>query len=210
MAHPPLPPFQQQRFQPQNDQPGNPFQAGPNMRHPPNNPGGLLPGPTLPMGALAWSARDSQNFRSDGTNQVWTWQSALFDLRPGLSEAYGIIPAAVPINHEAALGQSVQLSVLVGSADGQTPPANIIGMTCLYAELGNNTTADQTWSLTRFTSITDLLQSGGTSLVEPFGASLLSFTPLSSGLRFWQVSVRLTIPGVAVPTQSLLIQAMIH
>ena len=210
MPNPPLPPFQPQRQQISFDQQGNPFWSAPNMAHPASNRAGLNPSAAPPYGPLAWSTVDGQQFRSNGTNQVWRWESALFDLRPGVSAAYGMIAQAVPVNHEAALGQSIQLSVLISSRNGQTPPANIIGMTASYAELGNNLTTETTLSLCRFTSITDLVQAGGTSLVTPFGASVLSFTPLSAGLRFWKVVILLTIPGTTPITNSLYIQAMIH
>ena len=79
------------------NQPGNPLYPGPDLQHPQTNQSGLLPGtPQVPRGAEAWCDVRGHSFASDGTNQVWTWESPVFDLRPGVSAAYGQIPAAVP------------------------------------------------------------------------------------------------------------------
>ena len=185
---------------------------GPDLTHPPWNPGGLLPGVAVTRGVEAWSNLSFQAFVSDGTNQVWTWESPVFDLRPGMSAAYGHIPAAVPINHEAALGQSVYLVLIVGENTGTFAPADTVGIQADYWEDGNALQAanPELLRLTQVIPCTETLLAGGTSAVFPFGASPISFTPVVPCLRFWKLSFRLTIAGVAAITPPYFIQASLH
>lgn len=195
------------------NQPGNPLYGQPSLEHPAWNPSGLLPGtPTTPRGVEAWCDNQGQRFASDGTNQVWTWESPVFDLRPALSAAYGIIPSAVPINHEAAIGQSVYLVLIVGESSGVSPPAASVGISADYWEDGNGCQADngQLFRLSQVVPCTTNLLAGGVSIVAPFGASAISITPCVTSLRFWKVSFRLTFAGVAAVARPYFIQASLH
>lgn len=205
----PLPPWGPQRLPPENHQPGNPLYSGPNMHPPAWNPGGLLPGPSVVSGPLAWATTESQNFRSDGTNQVWTFQTPLFDCRPGLSAAYGIVPAAVPIAHDGALGLNIYLTLIVGTRTG-APPALVAGMEAAYWEEGSALNALSLVSLTKVIDITAQLQAGGDQVAAPRGASPFSFTPCVPGCRLWKLNFRLTIPGVAPITAPLFVEAALH
>jgi hypothetical protein len=211
--YPPTPmPQYPNRDQPRYNEPGNPFSSGPNMQHPGTNPVGRLPAPAQPRGAEFWSGRQSQQFASDGTNQVWTWQSALFDLRPGINTAMGWASAAVPINHEGALGLNIYLNILIGTVTGVRPIASTPGLRAEYWEVGNNVNADNTqlMTLTQVIEISDQVLAGGTSTTFPFGASPVSFTPCVIGLCYWQVFLRLTIEGVGAVTEPYFINARLH
>lgn len=204
--------FEPGRNQPSYNQQGNPLGPGPNMRHPSTNPGGLLPGPMTPRTPEAWSDFQYADFRSDGTNQVWRWESPVFDLRPGVSAAYGQIPAAVPINNEGALGKAIYLSMILGEATGTLPPAAVLGLRVQYFEDGNVLRADN-GSLIRLTQsvdITETVLAGGTSIVAPFGGSPVSFQPCMVGLRFWKLSVVWTIEGVVPITRPYFIEGALH
>ena len=179
-----------------NHQPGNPLYQGPGMAPPPWNPGGLLPGVVTPRGLERWNDKQTSMFALSGGNQVWTYTTTVLDLRPGATQADGRGVRAFGVNHEAALGAGIYLTMLIS---GVTPPAAIPGMTCTYVENGNNVGEDLR-RLTQDAEITDLVQGGGTRLTAPIGASMLNFTPSQPGLRFWQVSVTFTIPGVGSPT----------
>lgn len=203
------------RLPPGNHQPGNPLYPGPDMQHPPSNRSGMLPAtPQIPRGAEAWgSGFVTQSFASDGTSQVWEWYSPLFDLRPGLSAAYGQIPAAVPINHEGALGQAVYMTLIIGDARGLTPPALMNAVRAQYWEEGNNLApAEQTiMRLTQDIDCTAQLLSGGIRrLTPPFGASPISITPCVPSLRFWRVGFRMVVEGVAPVTDAFFLQACLH
>lgn len=203
--------FEPYRQQPQFNQPGNALRSSPNMMHPNNNPGGMLPAPVHARGVEAWSDFRHQQFLSDGTNQVWLWQSVLFDLRPGMSDAYGFIPAAQPINHEGALGLNIYLGLIFGTR-GTSPLAIQTNLQVEYWEDGHNTSAESL-GLTRLTQdidITDTILAGGTRTTAPVGASPIAFTPCMLGLRFWQVSVRVTIEGVVAITEPYYLSACIH
>lgn len=207
--------WQPGRLPPVNHQPGNPLYSGPDMQHPPSNRSGMLPAtPQIPRGAEAWgSGFVSQSFASDGVNQVWEWQSPLFDLRPGVSAAYGMTPAATPINHEGALGQAVYLVLIVGEATGSSPPALVPGIRAEYWEDGNNLASGEqdVMRLTQDINCTAQLLSGGVRrTTRPFGASPLSFTPCVPALRFWRLGFRLTIEGVAPITDAFFLQANLH
>lgn len=208
----PPPSWSPQRIPPGNHHPGNPLYSQAQLQHPLQNVGGLLPGPANTTAPLAWSKLDFANFASDGTNQVWTFDTPIFDLRPGVSQAYGQIPAATPINHEGALGQAVYLVAIVGESSGTTPPASTTGIICEYFEDGSGVQAQNGLMnrLTQDIDITETLLAGGISTVVPFGASPLSFTPCVSALRFWRLTIRLTIGGVAPITLPYYIQASLH
>lgn len=207
-------PWKPHRPFPTSHNPGNPvLPQGPDMQHPPWNPGGLLPGPNLATAQpSAWGRRDNQLFTSDGTNQVWTWESPIFDLRPGLAASYGQIPEAVPINHEPALGQSVYLSVVIGTVSGVVPIAGVAGVSATYWEDGNNLISRdvQLMRLTQIIDCTETLLSGGVSTVRPFGASAFQFTPCVTSLRFWKLTLQITISGVAPITEPYFIQGLLH
>lgn len=198
--------------QPTPNQPGNPFGPPPNMSRPAYNPGGLLPGITTQRGLERCSGVQGQQFRLvDDLRQEWFWQSQVMDLRPSASQAAGIAPNAVPVNHEGALGLGVYLSCLIcsrGLFETPTPPATIPNMTVTAWESGNNTGSDVVYQLTPEQDITEQVQSGGTNTLPgmPFGASPLSFTPSNAGWWFWQVNIRFTIPTVDPITLDLLIQ----
>ena len=200
------------RLQPQYTQQGNPLGPGPDMRHPATNPSGLLPAPTIPRSPEAWSDSQGCRFVSTGTDQVWLWESPVFDLRPGVSAAYGQIPSAVPINHEAALGQGIYMVVLIGESSGTTPPASTNGIRVEYFENGNGCQAGspQLMRLTQDIDITEVVLAGGVRNAVPFVASPVSFTPCVVALRFWQVSIRVIIPGVAPITLPYFLQASLH
>lgn len=216
MPNPPYPPTPSPQFppraQPSYNQQGNPFGPGPNMAHPGTNPVGAIPAQAQPRGVEAWSQRQGQQFASDGTNQVWVWNSALFDLRPGLNTAQGFGSAAVPINHEGAFGLNIYLNILIGTTAGVTPIASAAGLRAHYWEVGNNVNSDnlELTTLTQEIEISDTVLAGGTSTTYPFGASPVSFTPCNLGLRYWQVFFRLTIEGVAPITEPYFINACIH
>ncbi len=195
------------------NQPGNPLYSQPNLTHPQTNPSGLLPGtPTIPRGVEAWSDYQTQRFASDGTNQVWTWESPVFDCRPALSAAYGTIASAVPINNEPGLGQAISLNIIIGESSGATPPASTVGLTGECWEDGNVVNSDnaQLIRLTQAIPITDTILAGGTTTTAPFGGSGINVVPCMSGLRFWKVSIRLTIAGVAAITRPYFIQSSLH
>ena len=211
-------PWYPQRQQPAFHNPGNPVFQGPDLNPSPWNRGNTLPGPNTVQQPIAWGRRDNQLFRSDGTNQVWTWESPIFDLRPGLAASYGQIPSAVPVNHEAALGQSIYLNVIVGTAGiapgGVTavPIAGVAGILAEYWEDGNNLTSEN-GELMRLTSVvdcTETLLSGGVSTVYPFGASAFQFTPCMTSLRYWRVTLRLTVAGIAAIPDPYFIQGLLH
>jgi hypothetical protein len=209
MPLPPIPAWTPQRSQPENHQPGNPLYNPPGMQHPYWNAGGLLPGTIPPRGPDAWCSTESQNFRSDGTNQTWTFSTPVFDLRPGLSVAYGNIPAATPINRDASYGLNTYLVLIIGTRGG-APPSLVAGMEAHYWEDGNCVQADnpQILRLTKIIDVTTILQAGGDRIVDPDrGASPFSFTPCVQGLRHWRLNLRLTIAGVAPITAPLFIQA---
>ncbi len=200
------------RHQPQYNQPGNPIAGGqPSMAPGLAYPGGVIPAPAHARGVEAWSDRKGQSFRSDGTNQVWVFETPVFDLRPGVSDAYGNIAAATPINHEGAYGLNIYLCLLV-STDGALPPARVTDIRAEYWEDGNNLNgSDATLRrLTQDIDVTEQLIAGGTTIVAPVGASPIILTPCVYGLRFWKVSLRLTIPGVAAITEPFWIQGMLH
>lgn len=197
----------------------NPLFSGNPLQHPGDNPSGLYPGmPPVPFGALAWTDYQTQRFRSNGTNQVWTWESPVFDLRPGMSVGYGQIPAAIAINHEGAYGQGVYLNLVVGESVGGVPPATRSNMTAFYWSDGNTiTVTDQAslQNLTQVIEVTDQLQAGGTNTAVtnpngPFGASVFSFSPPVSGLRFWKLTFQLIVDGVGAVTEPYFIQASVH
>lgn len=211
--YPPTPaPQYPAREQPSFNQQGNPFGMGPNMRHPISNPVGAIPAQAQPRGVEAWSQRQGQQFLSDGTNQVWTYNTALFDLRPGLNTALGFASPAVPINHEGAYGLNIYLSMLIGTVAGLVPIASRGGLRAEYWEVGNNVNADNLdlMTLTQTIEITDLVLAGGTSTTFPFGASPLSFTPCVLGLRYWQLFLRLTVEGVTAITEPYFINVCLH
>lgn len=194
--------------------PGNPITNPPDLNPPPWNRGGTLPGPNVVQQPVAWARRDNQMFASDGTNQVWTWESVIFDLRPGLAASYGSIPSAVAINHEAALGQSIYLCLIVGddTTTGAIPIAGAAGVKAEYWEDGNNFTAanGELMRLTQVLDVTETLLAGGISTSQPVGASAFQFTPCVTSLRYWKVSFRLTIAGVIPVTERYFIQALLH
>jgi len=203
------------RDQPILNQPGNPFAPNgqPSLRHPASNPSGLLPGtPVVPRGPECFTDVRFQNFVSNGIDQVWLWESPVFDLRPGVSVGYGNMTPSVPINHEAALGQSIYLTLILGEASGTAPPASMNGVTAVYWEDGNAITGDNTqlMRLTQNQDVTELLLAGGTSLAAPFGASPFSITPCAISLHFWKVSFQVTIAGIAPITLPYFIQAALH
>jgi hypothetical protein len=171
------------------NQQGNPLYPGPNLAPPGWNPGGLLPAVVTPRGLERWGDRRPAKFELIAGTRVWTYETVVLDLRPGGTQADGAGVRAVPVNHEAALGAGVYLTVLVS---GKTPPAAIPGMTVSYIELGNNIGQDMK-TLSQAADITDLIQGGGTSLVDPVGASMLNFTPSQPGLRFWKIAITFTI-----------------
>lgn len=208
----PTPPWTPQRLDSPQNQPGNPLAPGPNLAQPPWNPGGVLPGPAVTRGLDAWAQEYSRDFLSDGTNMVWTWESPVFDLRPGLATSYGQYPHAVPINHEAALGQSVYLVLIVSERTGTAPPAAAVGLHADYFEDGNGIRANngQLLRLTQTIPVDDTLLAGGISLVAPFGASAFSFTPCVNALRFWKLTFRLTFEGLGAITLPYTIQASLH
>lgn len=210
MAQPPYVPGRQP---PVHGQQGNWIaDPPPSMKAPPWNPNGLLPGPVVQRGAEAWSTRDAQNFSSDGTTFTWLWQTPVFALRPGVDAAYGNIPSAVPINHEAALGLSIYLTVMLGTATGVRAPAAypVPGMRVSYWEDGNNGSSAEMFRLTQEIEITDLVLSGGTRTTTPFGASLLGFTPCQPGLRYWQLSVQVERLVAGAQDTDWFIQGSLH
>jgi len=168
------------------------------------------------MGPLAWADRQGQAFRSDGVNQVWTYCTDVFDLRPLVSEAYGHIPNARPINHEGALGQSVYLNLIVGESSNTIPPALRFGMRAETWQVGSGISpaAVDLYQITKPTDVTIALLAGGDALTPPFAggspASVFSITPTTISLRFWQVYFRLTVPGVAAVVEPYFIQASLH
>lgn len=190
---------------------GNLLTSSPPMAQPPWDQSGRIPGNPPARLADAWSDQQGQQFKSDGTNQVWEYVSPLFDLRPGQQSANLLGPVnAVPINHEAALGQAVYLTLLICSPGGASPPAIIPGMTCYYWEDGNPNSSQPIYRLTEDIEITDIMQAGSTRVTVPFGGSALSFTPSMPAMRFWRVGIRLTIPGVAAVTNDLMILGALH
>jgi len=202
------------RSQPGMNQPGNALQSQPDLRHPASNPSGLIPGmPQVPRAVEAWGDIQYNQFRIDatGANQVWRYQTPVFDLRPGLSTSYGIIPDAVPINHEGAYGMSVYLVLVVGEDTGTRPPAATT-FEALYWEYGNPLQArnGRLVTLTQQQDVTEQLLGGGISLVAPFGASAFSFTSCTPGLRFWQLNFQLTSFGPAPVTLPYYVQACLH
>lgn len=210
MAQPP--PWYPHRLQPNWTQQGNPVTNPPDMQHPPWNPGGLLPGPAVVSGPSSWSKRDVLTFVSDGTNQVATWETPVFDLRPGVTNADTQMQAAYPINHEAALGQSVYLVVVVTNPAGTIALASRVG-TFEYWEDGHPLTADnaQLIRLTQDIVITDTVQAGGTrTATPPFGGSGLNFTPSLVSLRFWKIGIRFTIDGLVPVAEPYTVLAMCH
>lgn len=213
MSYPPTPnPQYPNRDQPSYGQQGNPFGPGPNMRHPGTNPVGAIPAQPQSRGVEAWSQRQGQQFASDGINQVWTYNTALFDLRPGLNTALGFASPAVPINHEGALGLNIYLNMIIGTVTGVVPIASRGGLRAEYWEVGNNVNGDnlELMTLTQIIEISDTVLAGGTATVAPFGASPISFTPCVLGLRYWQVFLRLTIDGVAAITEPYFINVCLH
>lgn len=189
--------------------PGNPFGPGPNLQNRTGvNPGGMLPGVVVGRGLERWTGVQGQQFKNVlDLNQVWHWESPLLDLRPGAAQAEGAPQNAVPVNHEAALGLGVYLGVLIFSRGGTQPPSRIPYMTGVWWEQGNNLTSGEVYQLNQAQDCTEQIQSGGDSLVRPFGASVLSFTPSVTGWRFWQIVIELTIPGANPVNYDLLIQA---
>lgn len=184
-------------------QPGNPLYPGPSMQPPPWNPGGLLPAVVTARGLERWNDKQMSAFALTGGNQIWTYRTTVFDLRPGATQADGAGVRAFPINHEAALGAGIYLTMLIG---GTTPPAAIPNMTVTYVENGNNV-AQNMRRLTQDVDCTDLVQGGGTTLSPPIGASCLNFTPSQPGLRFWQCEVTFTILGAGpVSSYALFVQ----
>lgn len=211
----PADPWYPHRNQAQYNGPGNPYTNPPDLNHPAYNRGGTLPGPNIGNAQpSAWSRRDNQLFRSDGTNQVWTWESPIFDLRPGLAASYGYIPSAVPINHEPALGQSIYLVLIVGDTkvSGAVPIAGVPGIKAEYWEDGNNLTSqnNELMRLTQVLDVTETLLAGGISTATPTGASAFQFTPCITAMRYWKLSFRLTIEGVATITEPYFIQGLLH
>lgn len=198
----------------------NPLYGGASLRHPSWSPGGHQPvNPQVPFGVMAWTAHTTQRFKSNGTDQVWLWESPVFDLRPGMSIAYGTFPAAVQINHEGALGQAIYLNLAVGESSGTVPPSTKAGMKAYYWSDGNvvmvnaNNTAIQ--NMTQVIEVTDQLQAGGTNTVitnpsGPFGASVFSFSPPAAALRFWKLTFKLVVDGVTPITEPYFIQACLH
>jgi hypothetical protein len=211
-------PWYPHRQPPQFVSPGNPAIQGPDLNPAPWNRGNTLPGPNVVQQPIAWARRDNQLFRSDGTNQVWTWESPVFDLRPGLAASYGQIPSAEPINHEPALGQSVYLVVIIGTmgpAPGvptAVPIAGVAGVSAAYWEDGNNL-ASENGELMRLTDVldcTETLLSGGVSTAPPYGASAFQFTPCVTAIRYWRVSLRITVSGIAAIPDPYFIQGLLH
>lgn len=190
--------------------PGNPFGPGPNLVNMTGvNPGGMLPGVVVGRGLERWTGAQGQQFRNVlDANQVWLWQSPLLDLRPGAGQAEGSPQNAVPVNHEPALGLGIYLSVMVASRNGANPPATIPNMTVTAWEQGNNLSSGQVFMLSPPQDITEQVQSGGTSSVQPYGASALSFTPSVTGWRFWQQCVAFSIPGATPITYDLFVSAV--
>lgn len=207
-----FPAWQPQRLQPEHVEPGNPFGPGPNMQPPPYAPGGTFPSAAFTLPLTPWTGRQSQQFVSDGTNQVWTWESPVFDLRPGATAATGRGMEAVPINHEAALGQSVYLAVILGTDGGTVPPALTVFSSVVAFEDGHvaQPQQNQLVRLTQDVDITEQVYAGGTRTTSPVGASPLTFTPCIVGLQFWRLSIRLTIAGTTAITEPYFIMAALH
>lgn len=210
------------RGQPRWNNAGNPLYSEPSLEHPAWNPRGTEPAdPQIPMGVLAWTDFQGQAFKSDGTNQVWRYETPVFDLRPGMSRGYGYMPAAIAINHEGALGQGVYLILEVGDTSGVTPPSTRTAMTAAYWEDGNTVNMNQNNSLlsryTKIINVSDQLYAGGdisttsTPFVgPPFGASIFQFPPCVSSLRFWKLTFQLTIEGTTAVTNPFFIRACLH
>jgi hypothetical protein len=169
------------------------------MAPPAYNPNGINPGYSPSRGLEAYADERGQAFAFDSGSSEWRWtfQSALFELRPGLVPAMGLagVVAPYPINHEAALGLNIYLNVCIYSVGGLVPPAAWPNLNCYYWEDGSTTTADRVFRITQEQNVTDTMQAGGTQTTEPTGASNLNFTP-PVGMRFWRLNIRLSIPGV--------------
>lgn len=189
----------------------------PNLQPPAWNPGGLNPAVMVARGMEAWTGRQAQQFAADGLgNQVWTWWTPLFNLRPGLDTALGIQSPATPINHEGALGLNVFLNVMFASASGlMTPPALLADITVTLSEYGNPSDATDVRQLTPERDVTDDFLAGGTNIgpvgVPPYpGASVLNVTPSQAHLRYWQVRFTLTIVSAVAITNDICVQATLH
>jgi hypothetical protein len=178
-------------------------------------PPGTYPAGLEPRGMESWSAVQSQQWRSDGTNRVWFWETCVFDLRTGLALATGQQQAATPINHEAAIGLNFYLNVMISSRSGLIPPSRVPEMRVEYWERGHPTSSQFVQDVSRVIDITDTMLAGSDTVAAaplPSGASNLSFTPCQPMLRFWQLCLRFTLPGTTpLPTANdLILHAMMH
>lgn len=216
-----LPAWTPQRLQGGPGDPGNPLVGpGPDMAPPPWNPGGMLPTVPFTRTMEAWSDISSARWVNNAdTTWDWTWNTCLFDLRPGLKESDSTPTPSQPINHEAALGLSVYLSVMIYCTAGVPPPASVPSLRGYTWEEGcvlgtSGSTLGGQDRIYRFTpedgnEITDIILAGGTSTSPPYGASSLNFTPSFPGLRFWRLRLRLTVPFADTPPK-LSLHAGVH
>ena len=201
--------------------PGNPLVGpGPDLSPPGWNPGGTLPTQAFPRTVEAWSdVAVAKWVNNADTTWDWTWTSVLLDLRPGLKESDQTPTPSVPLNHEAALGQSVYLSTMIFCTAGAPAPASVPNLRaysweegCVLGTSGSNLGGQD--RIYRFTpedgnEITDIILGGGTSTSPPFGASCLTFTPSFPGLRFWRMRLRLSVPFTDAPPR-LSLHAGVH
>lgn len=204
----PNPPYVPGRQPPHFDvRAGNPLYPQPSMSPPPWNPGGLNPAVATARGVDLWTDHVTVDFQSNGTDYVWTYLTPVFDLRPGATLANAASANAVPINHEAALGQSVYLMLQLFSASGTLAPAALPTMRAAYWEDGNILSSMPMRRLTQVIDVTDLLNAGGTTteviingnVTTPGPCSVFQFTPVAPGLHFWRLGFQLTIPGLGLP-----------
>lgn len=189
------------------------------MEPPAWNPGGLNPSVIVPRGAESWTDEQSLQFKSDGTDQVWTYHTPVFDLRPGVTLASSSGMSAVPINHEAALGQSIYVILMIFSRSGATPIALRGKIQAFYWEDGNNTTPYPMHRLTEEIEVSDTLYAGGTTIqtttpdgnvIVPGGASVFSFSPCVPGMHFWRVGLKLVVAGTTAVTNDYCLRGAVH
>lgn len=202
------PPYVPGRAPPTYDSRGNALTSSPNMAPPPWNPGGLNPSVAVQRGVESWTQRVSQSFVTVGGNQIWTYETPIFSCRPAVPAASGITSAGIPLNHEAALGQSYYLLVLVGSQGG-VPPASLVGLRMYYTQYGNNITSDELYQLSQEQDCTDTMLAGGETTTGRLGASLIAINPVQPSLLFWQVGIRFTMVGLT-NTGPLFLQLSVH
>lgn len=202
----PAPPWYPHRVDVRYTQPGNPA-LGPDgdLSFPGWNPGGLNPGAMYPLGMSKWEADQSQLFQSDGTNQVWTWQTPVFDLRPEWKTNDSQLTSGFPVNHAGLMGLNVYINFLLTNAGG-VAPALLNSLTATYVEHVSLINTEQMFQMHPDVDISDTIRAGGTSITPPYGGSLFQiYAPV--GVRFWRVSITLTIEGVAAVTEALRWQA---